>query len=151
MAIRKSTRVKSGNGGRPTGNGVRHSTSHKQQPTDIDYVTPDEEIEENLEIEDDIRKSIRQAVVKNLKNIPDWIESVGETDPKGALTIMKDYIEFVLPKLMRTDSKIDTENPIQLKFESIEDYTARKAKEESKIAKEPKIIANDFPTIKSNN
>jgi len=145
MTATKSVRVTTGRGGRPRGEGVRHTTSHIQVPSDIEkVVTPDDDIHRIEEVEDDIRESIRLAVVKNLKNIPTWIEKVGEDDPKGALTLMKDYIEFVLPKLQRTDSKLDTSNPLELRFESIEDYKIRKAAEE--IKKPNHIPQNDFPT-----
>jgi hypothetical protein len=144
MAVKKSVRTTTGRGGRPRGEGVRHTTSHIQQDSEIEILTPDDDIHRVEEMEDDIRESIRLAVVKNLKNIPTWFNEVGVDDPKGALTLMKDYIEFVLPKLQRTDSKLDTSSPLELKFESIDDYKVRKDQEE---AKNPKINPdNDFPT-----
>lgn len=144
MAERKSTRVKSGLGGRPKGDGVRHTTSHRQQEPDIEELSPDDAIHRDEEIEDDIREAIRVAVTSNMKNISKWIKQVGEDDPKGALTMMKDYIEFVLPKLQRTDSKLDSSNPIELKFETIDDYKLRREQEE--INKRKINPDNEFPT-----
>ena len=42
----------------------------------------------------------------------------------------KDYAEFILPKLQRTDSKIDPASPLQLNMESITSFKQRKEKEE---------------------
>ena len=67
MAERKSTRVKSGLGGRPKGEGVRHTTSHRQQEPDIEELSPDDAIHRDEEIEDDNwAKSASDLIVKAL-------------------------------------------------------------------------------------
>ena len=147
MAVRKSTRIKSGLGGRPRGSGVRHTTSHVQQDSDIEERTPDEIIHHNEEIEDDIRETIRVALVENQSKLAQSLARVAEDDPKAFLSAYKDYAEFILPKLQRTDSKLDSSNPLELKFESIEDYQKRKEREKQQEEdKKPKKELNDFPT-----
>jgi hypothetical protein len=117
--MNKSIRTKSGLGGRPKGEGVRHDTP---QPVVTQADESTQEIEEDL---DDIREAIRVALTKNIPNIGKWLEAVGEEDPKSALTLYKDYTEFVLPKLQRTDSKIDPSAPVQLVFENISAHVQR--------------------------
>lgn len=143
MALKKSVRTTQGRGGRPTGGGVRHSTSHVQQDSEIETITPDAAIAREEEIEFDIRETIRTALVANQNHLSTALALVATQDPKAFLTAYKDYAEFILPKLQRTDSKLDSANPIELKFESIDDYKLRKEEETNKT----KIIPdNDFPT-----
>ena len=150
LATKKSVRVQSGRGGRPN-RPIRHDSGivDSDDKGGIEELTPDDDIHRVEEIEADIREEIRLALVENLPNIKGWITAVGIDDPKGALSIMKDYIEFVLPKLQRTDSKMDSANPVILNFETIEDYELRKKnKEIPKEERKPKIDFNDdFPTI----
>jgi hypothetical protein len=110
----------------------------------MEVLTPDDAIAREEEIEFDIRETIRTALVENQNHLSTALKSVAELDPKAFLTAYKDYAEFILPKLQRTDSKLDASNPIELKFESVDDYKFRKEQEE---AKKPKINPdNDFPT-----
>jgi len=144
MAVRKSVRVTTGRGGRPTGEGVRHTTSHIHREGEIKVVTPDEAIARDEEIEFDIRETIRTALVENQNHLSTALANVAELDPKAFLTAYKDYAEFILPKLQRTDSKLDSSNPIEINYESVDDHVKRKEEEE---AKNPKINPdNDFPT-----
>jgi len=113
-------RTKSGLGGRPKGSGPRHN---KKKVSDI---LPDAIFTETEdEITDDIRESIRDALISNIKNIKGWLEAIGQEDPKGAMTLWKDLAEFIVPKLQRSDSKIDPSAPVQLHFESIDGHKAR--------------------------
>lgn len=118
--MRKSTRAKSGTGGRPNKD-VRHTNHDTRLAPDGHTITKEE-----LEQDDDIRETIRLALVKNLPNVSTWLEKVGDDDPKGALTMFRDFTEFVLPKLQRTDSKLDSSNPVQVIFESVAGFQARK-------------------------
>lgn len=144
MTVKKSVRVTTGKGGRPRGNGVRHSTSHVHKEGDIQVVTPDEAIAREEEIEFDIRETIRTALVDNQNKLSKALSDVADLDPKAFLSSYKDYAEFILPKLQRTDSKLDSTNPIQINYESVDDHIKRKEEEETK---KTKIIPdNDFPT-----
>lgn len=115
-----STRTNSGLGGRPTGGGVRHNTH--QSDTTVPEATVDFIPEET----DDIREAIRSALVKNTTNIESWLSAVGIEDPVRALTLYIQLSEFVLPKLQRTDSKIDPSSPVNLVFETIQQHKERK-------------------------
>lgn len=134
----KSTRVTTGRGGRPKANGPRHTNG--TQATKV--VTPDEDIQHIEAEQDDIREAIRDALVSNTKNLKVWMQAIGEEDPKGAITIFKDFAEFVLPKLQRTDSKVDPASPVQLVFETTESFAERQQAKKDKQSKPP---TNDFP------
>jgi hypothetical protein len=123
--VAKSVRTISGLGGRPTGQGVRHKAYQNHDPEQTDV--PTDNIPDEL---DDIREEIRKALVGNLPMISKWFELIGRDDPKGALTMFRDFTEFVLPKLQRTDSKIDPSSPVQLVFESIEAHKKRMAEKQ---------------------
>lgn len=143
MAVKKSVRVTTARGGRPTGSGPRHTSSLIHKDGDIQIVTPDEAIAREEEIEFDIRETIRTALVDNQSHLSDALTRVAQDDPKAFLASFKDYAEFILPKLQRTDSKLDSTNPIQINYESVDDHIKRKEEETNKT----KIIPdNDFPT-----
>jgi hypothetical protein len=89
----------------------------------------------DVESADDIREAYRKILIKNIANIGIWIERVGYRNPARALQIFKDLSEFVLPKLQRTDSNIDSVNPVQVSFESIDSMKARYAKKPVPIQK----------------
>lgn len=136
MPVKKSVRVNSGRGGRPNRD-VRHSTSN------VNEIVPDvkitHSIEEEIKEEDDIRETIRKALTDNLKNLSAWLTAVGEDDPLKGLTAFRDFAEFVLPKLQRTDSKIDPASPLQLNMESITSFKKRKEEENDKRSKGTQI------------
>ena len=66
---------------------------------------------------DDIRNAIRDMLSGNLKNLPSWLEGIGESNPEKALSIFKDFAEYVLPKQQRTDSKDSAKAPFTIVFE----------------------------------
>ena len=143
MAVKKSVRVNTARGGRPKGNGVRHTSGMiPEKHEGLEIRTVDEDVKKNEEIEFDIRETIRTALVDNQNKLSKALSDVAETDPKSFLSSYKDYAEFILPKLQRTDSKIDSQNPVILSFESIDDY---KLRQEEKQANKPKNIADEFP------
>ena len=134
MPVKKSVRVNSGRGGRPNRD-VRHTTSA------VNEIKPQitHSIEEEIKEEDDIRETIRKALTDNLKNLSSWLTAVGEEDPLKGLTAFRDFAEFVLPKLQRTDSKIDPASPLQLNMESITSFKKRKEEENDKRSKGTQI------------
>jgi len=138
--VKKSVRVTTGRGGRPKGNGVRHSTGEVK--SDVEHDSIEVEIEKE---EDDIRESIREALLENTKNIKVWLEQIGMQDPLKALTLYKDLAEFIVPKMQRTDSKIDPSAPIQLHLETID--TFKKRQEEKELDKKTKEETNGFPRL----
>ena len=149
MAV-KSKRTKSGLGGCPN-RPVKHEQPREQT------VTPDSETElpdiinialANGEIADDIRETVRAALKDSAKNISKWLADVGEEQPARALALYKDMMEYLVPRMQRTDSKIDPSSPVNVIFELTDSYEERKAAEaklKAEIAeKQPiKIIPKD--------
>ncbi|MFM6993725.1 MAG: hypothetical protein ACKOWO_01265 [Sediminibacterium sp.] len=124
--MKKSVRVYTGKGGRPRG-AVRHTSGMVKK--EIDEVVETKEIEHDFG--DNIGKAIRQALTDNLGNLSMWLEAIGEDDPKSALTIFKDLSEYFVPKLQRTDSKIDSGSPLVLNIENISSFKRRKKQAEN--------------------
>jgi len=134
---KKSVRVNTGRGGRPN-RAVRHSTSNVNDI--IPEITHQEEIStEDEEIDFNIRETIKTALVENQIHLSKALSMVAESDPKAFLTSYKDYAEFILPKLQRTDSKIDPASPLQLNMESITSFKKRKEEENDKRSKGTQI------------
>lgn len=130
---KKSVRVNSGLGGKPN-RPVRHTTSN------VNEVVPEVTVTHSTEAvieEEDIREDIRKALMFNAKYIITSLEKLGEEDHKAFLTAYKDYAEFILPKLQRTDSKLDTASPLQLNLESISSFKKRKEQKEEQDGKRP--------------
>ena len=138
MAYKIKGAAKNG-GGRPPGSkNIKHNT-HKATPIEQPIFT---ESAEAIGETDDIREAIRGALIKNIPNVGKWLEDIAADDPKGALTMFRDFAEFVLPKLMRTDSKIDPSSPINIVFENIENHKRRM--EEKKQLLTTKATPDDF-------
>lgn len=131
---KKSVRVNSGLGGKPN-RPVRHTTSNVNDI--IPEVTVTHSVEAIIEEEGDIRETIRKALLDNLPNLSSWLSRVGEDDPLKGLTAFRDFAEFILPKLQRTDSKLDTASPLQLNLESISSFKKRKEQKEEQDGKRP--------------
>ena len=138
---KKSVRVTTGKGGRPKGNGVRHSSGNVKTEPEAHEL---QEVEIEKE-EDDIRESIREALLENTKNIKVWLEQIGMQDPLKALTLYKDLAEFIVPKMQRTDSKIDPSAPLQLHLETIDNF--KKRQEDKETEKKIKEESNGFPKL----
>jgi len=138
MAIRKSTRTKPGLGGRPTGTGPRHTkpNSRPEVVTDFEDLPA---LPKDIDEGDAIKRTIRKALEKNMKHLSSWLEELGETDAKSALTIFMGLSEFVTSKVSRVDSVADTKPPVHVNYESTEQYKARMLKKQSKTP------TNDFP------
>ena len=50
-----------------------------------------------------IREAVAFLVDNNLDEMQGWLDRVAEEDPKGALKVMIELIEFSIPKLARTE------------------------------------------------
>jgi len=100
-----------GRGGRPKGTIKSKDDYDKKMP-----VINSESKDENLD-KDDIRTAIHDMLSGNLGNLKDWLTNIGQENPEKALSIFKDFTEYVLPKQQRTDSKDDRTSPIVINFE----------------------------------
>ena len=145
IEMAKSVRVKSGLGGRPKGAGVRHSKSIGEHEVIPEIKT--KEIAEEEKEEDDIRETIRQALVANMGNLSIWLTNLGFEDPRSALTAFRDFSEFVLPKLQRTDSNINPSQPLILNMEGVDTYKQRKQQEAD--GRRNKLDRKGFPDNKA--
>jgi len=55
----------------------------------------------------------------NIERFQEWVDSVAETDPKGAFEMMMRLAEYITPKLQRKEHRVEIEEPKQ--FTIIED------------------------------
>ena len=58
----------------------------------------------------DIKEAYKNLVENNLDNIKTWLEKIAAKDPEKAVYIIINLSEYVLPKLARTESKIELED-----------------------------------------
>ena len=86
----------------------------------------------DVESAEDIREAYRKILTRNIAHIGVWIEMVGHKNPARALMIFKEMSEFVVPKLQRTDSALDSTNPVNVYFETVDAMKARYAKKNEK-------------------
>ena len=124
-----NTGRKKGLGGRPKGSGPRHEKA-SSEPVVVDSTITG--VEDVVEI-DDIRESIRKVLNKNASKLEGWLEQIGQDDPLKALTLYKDLAEFIVPKLQRSDSKVDPSSPVQIHFETIDAHKARLEEKKKKL------------------
>jgi len=54
-----------------------------------------------------IKERFQDLANDNLDNIQTWLDEVAENDPGRALDLFLKLSEYVIPKLARTESKID--------------------------------------------
>ena len=128
----KSIRTNSGLGGRPRGKGVKHNIADE-------IIKEEGATEEIPDVTDDIREAIRSVLIKNTGNIEGWLKQIGEQDPIKALTLYKELSEFIIPKIQRSDSKIDPSSPVKVVFESTSAYKNRMEEK-----KQLKITRDDY-------
>ena len=50
-----------------------------------------------------VREALNLLLDNKSENIEGWIDEVAKSDPKGALQLFKDLLEYSLPKLSRTE------------------------------------------------
>jgi hypothetical protein len=51
----------------------------------------------------DIKAAYKLLIENNLDNLTGWLEKIADKDPEKAIRIISDLMEFVIPKLARTD------------------------------------------------
>ncbi len=103
-----------GKGGRPKGGSAKHDTDDKSLP--IVNSQTNSFADEFTDI-DGIRDAIQEMLSGNLPNLKGWLTQIGTDNPEKALSIFKDFAEYVLPKQQRTDGNKDTQQPIIINFE----------------------------------
>jgi hypothetical protein len=71
---------------------------------------------------DKLRNAIRAFLDDNSEQIQDLFDKVSKDDPKGALILFKDMVEFALPKLSRQEVKSEetTVHKVDLTDEQID-------------------------------
>lgn len=121
MAVKKSTRRISGLGGRPNQQ-IRHNVTEKETSSTVEPMSEKDDISPD----DDIREAIRKLLTDNTAMLIPWLKSVGAENPSRALSLYKDLVEFVVPRLQRADGKIDPSSPVQIIFETTESLKKRK-------------------------
>lgn len=103
-------------GGRPKGGAaIKKENVTPMSITESLIETPVSNEEDGTK--DSIKNAINEMLTGNLKNLPIWLENIGNDDPVKALTLFKDFSEYILPKQQRTDSKQDGTKPITINFE----------------------------------
>jgi hypothetical protein len=65
-----------------------------------------------------VRDDMREFLLHNSKDIQVLFDRVAQKNPAKALDIYKDMAEFVIPRLQRSDSKIERAAPIQVIFQT---------------------------------
>jgi hypothetical protein len=60
----------------------------------------------------EIRSALKDLADNNLEKVQGWLDSIAEEDPKGALGMYLQLLEYVQPKLSRTELAGDKENPL---------------------------------------
>ena len=56
----------------------------------------------------EIRSALKDLADNNLEKVQGWLNSIAEEDPKGALSMYLQLLEYVQPKLSRTDVKMES-------------------------------------------
>ncbi len=110
----------SGKGGRPKGGGAIAAKDYEPLLVNGCAVDIPDDAESDSEKEA-IRDAIGNMLTGNLDNLKTWLEKLGEQDPIKALTIFKDFAEYVLPKQQRTDSKDGGTAPVIINFRPASD------------------------------
>lgn len=61
-----------------------------------------------------IREAISDLVAGNIEKVQEWLDRVAEEDPKGAITLLTQLMEYKIPKLSRTELAGDKDNPVSV-------------------------------------
>lgn len=80
-----------------------------------------------------VREAVQELLDSNSEKIADMFDKVAKDDPKGALYLFRDLLEFSLPKLSRTEfsGDIKTEDGIdysKLSDEALKEIANAKSK-----------------------
>lgn len=103
-----------GKGGRPKGI-IKKTEDYDKELTAT--TTQEVIVPEELDEKDVIRIAISDMLTGNLINLSGWLEGIGESNPEKALTIFKEFAEYVLPKQQREGTKEDRSSPVTINFE----------------------------------
>jgi hypothetical protein len=63
----------------------------------------------------EIREAYQLLIESNLDNLTTWLKRIAAKDPERAIRILADLSEFVLPKLARTEIKMEGELTVEQK------------------------------------
>lgn len=120
--------------GRPKGGRPKGGAAIKKEnvtPMSITESLIETPVSNDEGTKDSIKNAINEMLIGNLKNLATWLEDLGKDDPVKALTLFKDFSEYILPKQQRTDSKQDGTNPIMINFEPASKMFEKKSVEVS--------------------
>jgi hypothetical protein len=131
-----------GKGGRPKG-GAAITKNYDQSSLNVNDDLVDDDSEVNDE-KDSIRDAIGDMLTGNLHNLQKWLEEIGDKDPLKALTIFKDFTEYVLPKQQRTDSKGDETAPVIINLSTASSMPKSIEEKEEKYIKPKKSVIDEI-------
>lgn len=122
--------------GRPRGGSALHEKKDDDKSIEPNIITTPEP--EPSSDKEEIREAISVMLSQNLKNLPQWLEEIGKSDPTKALGIFKDFAEYVLPKQQRTDSKQGSDQAVTVVFDFASTEDKKEHRTEINIATKPK-------------
>jgi len=99
--------------GRPKGSIKKKEVYSKKLP---ENAVPYDDTEESSD-KDDIIYSINDMLSGNKRHLKIWLTKIGVDNPEKALSIYKDFLEYIVPKQQRTDPKNGNTQPINIIFE----------------------------------
>lgn len=76
----------------------------------------------------EMRDSVRTFLDSNKDKLQELFDELREKSPNQALTFYKDLLEFVVPRLQRTENKLDHTPPITVNFQTFNSQTLIQAK-----------------------
>lgn len=122
----------SGKGGRPKGEIKKKEIFNKEIPivesSNVEYTTKPAVQEELPDQKESIREAISEMLSQNLKNLPMWLEGIGESNPEKALGIFKDMAEYILPKQQRESGAGGNSAPFNIIFQPSSTLKSEKQK-----------------------
>jgi len=62
----------------------------------------------------EIRTALKDLADNNLDKVQTWLDRIAEDDPKGAMGMYLTLLEYVQPKLSRTELAGDKDNPVSV-------------------------------------
>lgn len=125
---------------RPKGGSAKHDKdTEKVLPTSIENKE-----DESLSDKEGIRDAINEMLQANMKNLPKWLEEIGQNDPMKALNMFQAFAEYVLPKQQRTDNKESKDNAVTVVFDVASNHVAKQYTPPSDSAPKKKFELNDL-------
>lgn len=68
-----------------------------------------------------VRKAVQQLLDKNSERIEELFDEIAKDDPRGALYLFRDLLEFSLPKLSRTEFSGDIKTDDGIDYSELSD------------------------------